>query len=490
MKTKNSYKYVYFFLLFLILFFTAIIYTICTRFAIHSFEQVLFHVTQPMDKAAPLFVEKIAHHTIIETVAALVLVFLIMAIIHVITVKPGKKLSIKYFFTMNDAKYMEILQSTVYVCLFLMLAFVIIKLKMFAYVKNLTVAPTNYYQENYVYPTTQNVKFPRKNNLIIIHMESIEKTYFNRKIFKEDLLPHLKQMSSEYMSFSGNRQVLGSEWTTGGIFSGYCGIPLKTVIAINEYGRLKSFFSNVTCLTDLLKENGYRTYYMQGGDIKFAGKNSFMSQHGVDDIYGADRFYQRADFNKTQKGAWGVNDHALFGFVKEKLLEIAKDKSPFYLGILTVDTHHPDGFQDPVYCSQYKYDIKLKNVLACTDQMLYDFVEWLKTQNFFKNTTIILIGDHYAMPNDLKASLAQEPNREVVNIFINPVKKTNNLNRTFCMIDFMPTIIESMGGVVEGGRLGLGTSLFCGKKTLMEEQGYDLFNASIYAKNLMYEKFR
>lgn len=58
------------------------------------------------------------------------------------------------------------------------------------------------------------------------------------------------------------------------------------------------------------------------------------------------------------------------------------------------------------------------------------------------------------------------------------------------MFDLMPTIIESMGGHIAGGRLGLGTSLFSGQKTLIEQEDFDAFNEHIYAKSKLYESFR
>ena len=39
-----------------------------------------------------------------------------------------------------------------------------------------------------------------------------------------------------------------------------------------------------------------------------------------------------------------------------------------------------------------------------------------------------------------------------------------------------PTILAAMGCTIEGERLGLGTNLFSGKPTLIEEMGFNAFN--------------
>jgi phosphoglycerol transferase len=485
---KDKYKNLLFFLLYFSFFMIAAVYTLCEKFKIYTFEQILFHLSQPMGSLGPVYARKIAVNTAWESVAMFVLTLFIMAFVHYKTSKPGKKFSFKYVFSLGGKTYMNILFVSLCACLAFMVIFAMVKLKGVAYINQLFTPPTKYYEENYVYPSAENIKFPRKNNLIIIHLESFEKTYFDREIFKEDLIPNVREMSAKYLSFSGFKQASGSEWTIGGLFSAYCGAPLKVVISQNEYGKFKSFFSNITCFPEILKQNGYRTYYMQGGDLPFSGKGKFLSQHGFLEVYGLDEFRARGDYKDEYNAIWSVNDAQLFEYAKEKLTAISRKKGPFFLAFLTGDTHSPDCFLNK-NCAR-KFDNALKNTLCCTDAHVGDFMAWVKKQDFYKDTTIIILGDHLSMRNELYDSLLLEKNRELVNIFINPLKKAGRTDRVYCTLDLMPTIIESMGGEVEGGRLGLGTSLFSGKKTLVEEQGFDAFNRDIYAKSRMYESFR
>ena len=46
-------------------------------------------------------------------------------------------------------------------------------------------------------------------------------------------------------------------------------------------------------------------------------------------------------------------------------------------------------------------------------------------------------------------------------------------------MDLFPTTLAAMGYRIEGDRLGLGTNLFSGRKTLAEEMGYETLNTEV-----------
>lgn len=60
--------------------------------------------------------------------------------------------------------------------------------------------------------------------------------------------------------------------------------------------------------------------------------------------------------------------------------------------------------------------------------MISSFINWIKEQEFYDNTTIILIGDHLTM-NDLFYSNQNVDERTIYNAFINsPVLSDNYFN--------------------------------------------------------------
>ena len=79
--------------------------------------------------------------------------------------------------------------------------------------------------------------------------------------------------------------------------------------------------------------------------------------------------------------------------------------------------------------------------------------------------------------------------RTVFNMFLNTgIKETNNKNRLVSSFDVFPTTLSLLGATWEGDRLGLGTNLFSGSKTIFEEYGYDYVNNELKKKSIFYNK--
>ena len=148
---------------------------------------------------------------------------------------------------------------------------------------------------------------------------------------------------------------------------------------------------------------------------------------------------------------------------------MSNQREPFNLTILTTNTHHIGGYLEND--CEIKYDEQLKNVVLCSDKQLYNFVEWIKKQKFYKNTTIVITGDHLSMEPTFFDNIG-DYERTNFNLFINSNKEpVNETNRVFNTLDIYPTIISSIGGSIKGNRLGLGTDLYSKAKTLYEKYG-------------------
>ena len=138
---------------------------------------------------------------------------------------------------------------------------------------------------------------------------------------------------------------------------------------------------------------------------------------------------------------WGFEDSKLFEFAKEKLTEISKEEAPFNFSLLTADTHFTDGYID-VSCDT-PHSTKYANAYHCSDIFLNEFVNWIKEQDWYKNTTIIIVGDHISMQGSLITDNFYT--RTVYNTFINSKVNTNNTkNRLFTTIDLYPTTLASI----------------------------------------------
>ena len=79
--------------------------------------------------------------------------------------------------------------------------------------------------------------------------------------------------------------------------------------------------------------------------------------------------------------------------------------------------------------------------------------------------------------------------RRVYNAFINSAIETDNvINREFSPFDMFPTTLASLGVVIEGERLGLGTNLFSDSQTLTEMYGVEIVHTELNRHNEYYNK--
>ena len=104
-------------------------------------------------------------------------------------------------------------------------------------------------------------------------------------------------------------------------------------------------------------------------------------------------------------------------FAKEDLNEMAKSKQPFYMELVTIDTHTPDGY----VCEECKheYESQYANVISCQSRQVEAFVRWCQKQDWYENTTIVITGDHKSMSEKFFKHLDKNYLRTPYNCFIN-----------------------------------------------------------------------
>ncbi|MBQ7098322.1 MAG: LTA synthase family protein [Oscillospiraceae bacterium] len=346
------------------------------------------------------------------------------------------------------------------------------------------------YESDYVDPDSVEITFPeQKRNLVYIMLESMETTYLSEELkggSDVNLIPELTALAQEGINFSHNDTVggfhstNGASWTIGAIVAQTAGIPLKTPAGIddwqNGYGKDGIFLPGVTSINDILDEAGYYTSFLCGSDANFGGRKTYYTTHGTDEIF--DIYTARRDGIVPQDYFewWGMEDLNLFAYAKQELTEISQGDEPFAFSMLTVDTHHIGGYQ--CACCRGEFEEPYEQSIACSSRQVLEFVDWLKAQPFWDNTTVVITGDHLSMDNGyFERNVAKGYDRMVYNCILNsPVTSDNTQNRDYCAVDLFPTTLAALGCTIEGDRLGLGTNLFSNRPTLAEKLGFDRFN--------------
>ncbi len=347
---------------------------------------------------------------------------------------------------------------------------------------------TNIYEDYYVDASKIDFDFPEeKRNLIYINVESLETTLFEKSNggkFDKNYTPYLFDLAKEEINFSqkydvgGFRVVDGSSWTVAGLTSQLMGVPLNVPIDGNSYGN-DNFLPGSYGLTDILEDNDYNTLSIMGSDASFGNRDSLLQGHGINsiiDLFEARKLDYIADDYSVW---WGYEDSILFDIAQQELQKLSEQEEPFFLHLLTADTHFIDGYLDNS-CS-VTGDPHLLNVYSCADIMLEEFITYLSLQDYYDNTTIVIAGDHLNM-NQVHFNIDDEDNitrRGYYTIINGNIDEKVSTNREYTSFDLLPTTLNSMGITWDGNKIALGTSLFSEEETLIEIMGFDKLNSEL-----------
>lgn len=356
------------------------------------------------------------------------------------------------------------------------------KIKLVEYIIN-QFRTTDLYEKYYVDGKNVNITFPeKKRNLILLYVESLETTYTSKENggnYISDLMPEITDLAKEHLNFShqdklgGAHVVAGTGWTTGGLVAQSSGVPLCIPLNSHSYSDATDFLPGAYTLGDILEREGYEQEFLIGSEAAFGGRKFYYDKHGNYKIFDLKEVRKQGKIPEDYREFWGYEDEKLFEFAKEEVIRLAQTGKPFNLTMLTVDTHHPYGYVDLNY--QEEYPERLSNIIRGSAKKIGAFMDWLKEQPFYEDTTILISGDHLSMAAEyIDGTYDKNYDRTAMNAFVNSVAQTaNNKNRSFTSFDMYPTILTALGAKIEGDRLGLGVNLFSGHKTVAEEIGLE-----------------
>lgn len=129
---------------------------------------------------------------------------------------------------------------------------------------------------------------------------------------------------------TGNRTVRGLE----GVLCSFVPLPGDSI-----WKRDKS--DDVATIARVLKDDGYRTEFVYGGDGAFDGMKSFALRNGWDQFH-EDSLVGESSFGEdAYRTIWGVADEHMYDALLDRQRVAARDGVPFFGTALTVSNHKP-----------------------------------------------------------------------------------------------------------------------------------------------------
>jgi phosphoglycerol transferase MdoB-like AlkP superfamily enzyme len=220
-----------------------------------------------------------------------------------------------------------------------------------------------------------------KPNIVLFVLESFTSNVIEPLGGVEGLTPNLNQLCREGILFD-NFYASGDR-TDKGIVSVLSGYPAQPQSSIIKY---PSKTQKLPSLNQLMRQHGYGTSFIYGGDIDFANFRSYLTLSGFEHVTTASDF--PAELNKSK---WGVHDHIVFERASQ---ECDTAQAPFFKVVLSLSSHEP--FDVPMTPFIKGTDEKSLFLNAChyTDKSIGEFINRAKQQPWWTNTVLIFVADH------------------------------------------------------------------------------------------------
>jgi Phosphoglycerol transferase and related proteins, alkaline phosphatase superfamily len=315
----------------------------------------------------------------------------------------------------------------------------------------------------YVIPQAErSVAKPR--NLVTIYLESGENTYADAGLFGKNLLTDLDQATSGWSRYDGLQQFPGGGWTMAGLIGTECGIPVKSELLTpevnhNVFGEeVEHYLPGARCLGDVLHDSGYTSVFVGGANTKFAGKGTFLHDHGYDFVYGLED-WEAAGESRDNISTWGLSDHQLAGHAIEQLRALKEAGRPFNLTMLTLDTHEPGGLYPTCTTDD---DVAMATAIQCSMRAVGQVISYLRNNDFLDDTVVVVMGDHLKATAEggfFKAELDAQLDRTIILRVWSPDGPVGFNRAQADQLSLLPTTLDLLGLGAPDGKAGLGVSL-------------------------------
>ncbi|MDA0737508.1 MAG: sulfatase-like hydrolase/transferase [Nitrospirae bacterium] len=266
-------------------------------------------------------------------------------------------------------------------------------------------------------PQENSIKFKKPVNVLLLFVEGLDRRYLGQAINVNNpsdlrqtffnnppptpenkanantssehirLTPFLDRLGTESIYF--DRFFSNGDMTARALFSTLCSYYPRRGWAVMRARYTHEFL----CFPEVLKQAGYWTEMVvgQNRDRNYDHIALFLARNGIHQFLDENSFPPDA-----QKLGLGLTDESLFDFVYERVKDLRKESRPYFLSTLTVGTHHPYQFPmvHPDLEVLQKHPDQYVPALRYLDLALERFFAKMQKEDLFKDTMVLVLGDH------------------------------------------------------------------------------------------------
>lgn len=268
-----------------------------------------------------------------------------------------------------------------------------------------------YIQQHYAKPNPEYFGMAKGRNVIYIHLESFQQFLIDYKLKVDDkeyeVTPFLNSLyhSKETFAFSNVFNQVKAGKTS----------DAETMIETGLFGLNQGSFmvnyggtNTQQAAPFILSKNGYNSSAVFHGNAgSFWNRNTAYKQWGYNYFFDASYFTKQNSSNSFQ---YGLNDKYM---LKDSIKYLERLQQPFYTKFITVSNHYPYttslSGDDLGFTLAKTQDETINGYFATAnylDSSIKAFFDYLKESGLYKNSIIVLYGDHYGISNSRNPALA------------------------------------------------------------------------------------
>lgn len=272
----------------------------------------------------------------------------------------------------------------------------------------------------------------KPKNLVILLEESLGARFVG-SLGGLPLTPNIDALSKEGWYFdnlyaTGTRSVRGIEAVT----TGFTPTPARAVVKLGK--SQTGFFT----IAELLKNHGYTTQFIYGGESHFDNMRSFFLGNGFSDIID-----QKDYISPAFVGSWGASDEDLMRKANSEFERLHSEGKPFFSLVFSSSNHDPFEFPDD-RIELYEQPKQTRNNAAkYADYAIGEFFKLAKNADYWKDTIFIVVADHDSRV--VGADLVPISRFRIPGLILGDAIEPKRDHRIVSQIDLPPTLLSLIG---------------------------------------------
>lgn len=308
--------------------------------------------------------------------------------------------------------------------------------------------------QNTASPTTKLLNTSRPNIVMII-AESFGRSTTDEIIGGKAVTPEFQALKERGVWFEN---IIASSFRTDrGVLATLSGLCAQPTMSVMKYPQKAS---RLPSIAGSLRDVGYSTAYIHGGDLNFTDMAGYLYATGFEQLVALKDLSFDAPTSK-----WGYADDVLADYFIDFIKAKSLDADPYFAVWQTLSSHEP--FDVPID----KFEDKMLNSMHFADSCIARVVKALEQSKEWNNTLVIIIADHaYLYPYGIAAS-AVTRHRIPMLWLGGAIEEARTVDNYCSQTDLAATLLSQLG--INHRRFTMSRNIFAPEA---EQFGYYTFN--------------